>query len=88
MTTVSHASPVQAATQQAARSLPHLLWQAVPAGSSTDLRAVRERALTHKLRCRQLPPVSVQEADSLVAQLLARSGGVTRCPPAYAAPVR
>lgn len=87
MTTIFHSSPMQAATQQAARAFPRLLWQAVPADSSADLRTVRERALAHKQRCRQLPPVSIQEADSLVAQFLARSG-VTRCPPAYAAPVR
>lgn len=88
MTTAPDPCPAQAAARQTAHVLPHLLWQAVPACSSTGARAARERAFAHKQRCRQLLPMSAREADTLVAQFLASRGGATRCPPAYAAPVR
>lgn len=76
------------AVQDAVCSLPQLLWQAAPGDSSPAVRDIRDRSLAHKERCRRLPPVSAAEADSLVNQFLASRGGVTRCPPAYAAPVR
>jgi hypothetical protein len=42
-------------------------------------RAVR----AHKLRCGALPAPSQAELDQLVADFLARRGGVTRCPTVY-----
>ena len=51
---------------------------------STHLKLLQERCRAHKLRCRSLPPVSPNEAKRLVEEFLAKRGGVTRCPPAYA----
>lgn len=47
-----------------------------------------ERIRAHKKRCRTLPASTPREEELLVAQFLAKRGGVTQCPPAYLAPVR
>lgn len=62
--------------------------QAEPGSAGDDARLSRERSLAHMQRCSRLPPVSSGEAESLIAQFLAKRGGVTQCPPAYLAPVR
>ena len=46
-----------------------------------------DRIRAHKARCRQLPASTPREDERLVAQFLARRGGVTQCPAAYVAPV-
>ncbi|MGA8192788.1 MAG: hypothetical protein WB902_05395 [Acetobacteraceae bacterium] len=40
----------------------------------------------HRMRCKQLPPMQVGEAERLVAAFLA-TNAVTACPKRYAAPV-
>ncbi len=57
-----------------------------PISAEAELR--QQRFLAHKQRCRALPPVTSNEAEQLVAQFLAKRGSVTRCPPAYVAPVQ
>ena len=51
-------------------------------------REAADRIRAHKARCRQLPASTPREDERLVAQFLAKRGGVTQCPAAYAAPVR
>ena len=58
-----------------------------PWRGSPDVLLSRQRSREHKERCSQLPPIRASEADQLVAQFLAERG-VTRCPAAFAAPVR
>ena len=51
-------------------------------------RDAADRIRAHKARCRQLPASTPSEDERLVAQFLAKRGGVTQCPVAYVAPVR
>jgi hypothetical protein len=51
---------------------------------STHPKLWQERCRAHKQRCGSLPPLSPNEAKRLVEEFLAKRGGVTRCPPAYA----
>lgn len=52
---------------------------------SSHPKLMEERCRAHKLRCRTLPAVSPNEVKRLVEEFLAKRGGVTQCPPAYAA---
>jgi hypothetical protein len=48
---------------------------------------VKRKVAEHRQRCNTLPPLRRGEAERLVAEFLRTRGGVTICPPAYAAPV-
>jgi hypothetical protein len=54
---------------------------------SPEQRAVKRKVAAHRQRCNTLPPLQRGEAERLVAEFVRTRGGVTICPPAYAAPV-
>ena len=85
---IDQALPPEAAPTRSTVGSPSLDGLGAPGSTRADMRLARERSLAHVQRCRRLPPVSASEAERLVAQFLAKRGGVTQCPPAYLAPVR
>jgi hypothetical protein len=68
---------------QNASSHSQLQWQEDLA--SADRRLWEGRRAAHTRRCRDLAPVSADEASRLVERFLAERGGATRCPAAYLA---
>jgi hypothetical protein len=68
---------------QNALSQSGLQWQEDLA--SADRRLWEGRRATRTRRCRDLTPVSADEASRLAERFLAERGGATRCPAAYVA---
>jgi hypothetical protein len=57
--------------------------------AARQMRSEQGQALrAHKMRCLTLPAPSEAELDRMVAEFLARGGGVTRCPTVCVAPVQ